>query len=165
MNVRILRIELRRCVAPWAGIVVLAISHPADGGRPVQRDVLAAEADRGRRRRRAVHVLLIGSVVATALLVVQAMGGDLAATAFVVRDSAGLMGLVAIGAAVCGAQYAWTLPIAWLSLSIFAPPPTNMPMQVASWMVLPPGTAAGTWTALVLAVVGTAAYAVAGPRR
>ena len=38
-------------------------------------------------------------------------------------------------------------------------------MQVATWMLLPPGTAAGTWTALVLTVAGTAAYAVAGPRR
>ncbi|MFD9323405.1 hypothetical protein ACFWDQ_38155 [Streptomyces sp. NPDC060053] len=119
--------------------------------------------------RRAAHVLLCGAVVGTVLLTVQAMGGDMATTAFVVRDSAGLMGLVALGAALWGGQYAWTLPFAWLSFSFFAPPPTSaptrVPMQVASWMLLPPGTAAGTWTALVLAVAGTVAYAVAGPRR
>ncbi|MHA5050708.1 hypothetical protein [Streptomyces sp. SD15] len=115
--------------------------------------------------RRAAHVLLIGAVVGAVLPAVQTMGEDLATTAFVVRNSAGLMGLVAIGATVCGAQYAWTLPIAWLSFSLSAPLPTGVPMQVVSWMLLPPGTAAGTWTALVLAVVGTAAYAVAGPRR
>lgn len=115
--------------------------------------------------RRAAHVLLIGAVVGAVLLAVQVMGEDLATTAFVVRNSAGLMGLVAIGATVGGAQYAWTLPIAWLSFSLFAPAPTSAPMQVATWMLLPPGTAAGTWTALVLAVAGTAAYAVAGPRR
>ncbi|MDX6757929.1 MULTISPECIES: hypothetical protein [Streptomyces] len=114
--------------------------------------------------RRTAHVLLIGAVVGAVLLAVQAMGEDLATTAFVVRNSAGLMGLVAIGAAVCGAQYAWTLPIAWLSFSLFAPDPTSAPLQVATWMLLPPGTAAGTWTALVLAVAGTVAYAVAGPR-
>ena len=115
--------------------------------------------------RRAAHVLLIGTVVGAVLLAVQTMGEDLATTAFVVRNSAGLMGLVAIGAVVCGAQYAWTLPIAWAAFSTFAPPPTSTPMQVATWMLLPPGTAAGTWTALVLAVAGTAAYAFAGPRR
>jgi hypothetical protein len=115
--------------------------------------------------RRAAHVLLCGAVVGTVLLTVQAMGEDMATTAFVVRDSAGLMGLVALGAVLSGGQYAWTLPFAWLSFSFFAPHPTSAPMQVASWMLLPPGTAAGTLTALVLAVVGTAAYAVAGPRR
>ncbi|MFE9887957.1 hypothetical protein [Streptomyces scopuliridis] len=115
--------------------------------------------------RRAAHVLLAGAVVGTVLLTVQTMGEDMATTAFVVRDSAGLMGLVALGAAISGGQYAWTLPFAWLSFSFFAPPPTSTPMQVATWMLLPPGTAAGTWTALVLTVAGTAAYAVAGPRR
>ncbi|MFE4537558.1 hypothetical protein ACFRKB_21120 [Streptomyces scopuliridis] len=115
--------------------------------------------------RRAAHVLLCGAVVGTVLLTVQAMGEPMATTAFVVRNSAGLMGLVALGAALSGGQYAWTLPFAWLTFSLFAPPPTSTPMRVASWMLLPPGTTASTWTALVLAVVGTAAYAVAGPRR
>ncbi|WP_240499353.1 hypothetical protein [Streptomyces prasinus] len=64
-----------------------------------------------------------------------------------------------------GGRYAWTLPFALLSFSFLAPPPTSVPMQVATWMLLPSGTAAGTWTALVLAVAGTAAYAVAGPGR
>lgn len=118
------------------------------------------------RPRRAAHVLLIGTVVGAALLTVQTTGGeDLAATAFVVRDSAGLTGLAALGAVVCGAPYAWTLPIAWLSFSVFAPPPTSVPTQVAGWMLLPPGTPTATWTALTLAVTGTVAYAFAGPRR
>ncbi|WP_055600046.1 hypothetical protein [Streptomyces aureus] len=115
--------------------------------------------------RRAAHVLLIGAVVGTVLLTVQTMGEDMATTAFVVRDSAGMMGLVALGAALLGGQYAWTLPFTWLAFSFFAPPPTSAPMQVATWMLLPPGAAAGTWTALVLTVAGTVAYAVAGPRR
>ncbi|MEU4129300.1 hypothetical protein [Streptomyces wuyuanensis] len=41
----------------------------------------------------------------------------------------------------------------------------SAPTQVATWMLLPPGTATGTWTAMALAVAGTAVYAVAGPRR
>jgi len=115
--------------------------------------------------RRAAHVLLAGAVLAAALLTVQTMGTSMATTAFIVRVSAGLMGLVALGAVFSGGQYAWTLPFAWLLFSFFAPPPTSAPMEVAMWMLLPPGSAAGTWTALVLTVVGIAAYAVAGPRR
>ncbi|MFJ4198677.1 hypothetical protein ACIP2Y_03470 [Streptomyces sviceus] len=115
--------------------------------------------------RRAAHVLFAGAAVAASLLTVQAMGASMATTAFVVRDSAGLMGLVALGAALSGGQYAWTLPFAWLLLVFLAPPPTSTPMHVAMWMLLPPGTAAGTWTALVLTVVGLTAYAIAGPRR
>lgn len=115
--------------------------------------------------RRAAHVLLAGAVVAAVLLTAQTMGEDMATTAFVVRGSAGLMGLAALGAALSGGQYAWTLPFASLSLSLVAPPATDTPMQVATWMLLPPGTTAGTWTAVVLAVTGTAAYAIAGPRR
>lgn len=115
--------------------------------------------------RRTAHVLLCGAVVGAVLLTVRAMGSDRATTAFVVRDSVGLMGLVAPGAALSSGRYAWTLPFAWPSFSFFAPPPTTTPTRVASWMLLPPGTAAGTWTAAVLAVFVTVAYAVAGPRR
>ncbi|MFE2068225.1 hypothetical protein ACFXDH_38625 [Streptomyces sp. NPDC059467] len=115
--------------------------------------------------RRAAHVLLASAVVDAVLLTVPALSRNMASAAFVVRDSAGLMGLAALGASLSGGQYAWTLPFSWLALSFFAPPPTSPQMQVATWMLLPPGTAAGTWTALVLAVAGTAAYAVAGPRR
>jgi hypothetical protein len=115
--------------------------------------------------RRAAHVLLAGTVVAAVLPTVQTMGESMATTALVVRDSAGLTGLAALGAALSGGRYAWTLPLAWLSLSFVAPPATSTPMRVATWMLLSPGTPAGTWTALLLWVAGTAAYAPAGPRR
>ncbi|MER6133965.1 hypothetical protein [Streptomyces sp. NPDC001815] len=115
--------------------------------------------------RRAAHVLLCGVVVGMVLLTVQTLGGGPATIAFVVRDCAGLMGLAALGAALSGGQYAWTLPFAWVAFSFFAPPATSVSAQVATWMLVPPGTTAGTWTALVLTAVGTTAYAVAGPRR
>ncbi|WP_280876252.1 hypothetical protein [Streptomyces pseudovenezuelae] len=115
--------------------------------------------------RRAAHVLLAGTVVGAVLLAVQAMGPPMTTTGFVVRDSAGLTGLAALGAALSGGRYAWTPPFAWLSLSFFAPPATSTSTRVASWLLLPPGTPAATWTALLLLITGTAAYAVAGPRR
>ena len=119
--------------------------------------------------RRAAHVLLAGTVVAAVLLVVQGVGTPVgtsrAVTEFVVRDSAGLTGLAALGAAFSGGRYAWTPPFAWLSFTFFAPAATSTATRVATWMLLPAGTAAGTWTALLLLGVGTAAYAFAGPGR
>ncbi|MFI8230848.1 hypothetical protein ACIGDI_18600 [Streptomyces sp. NPDC085900] len=115
--------------------------------------------------RRAAHVLLAGAVVAVMLLIVRAAGRDLPDAAFVVRDTAGLMGLAALGAALAGAESAWAPPFVWLSFAFFAPPPTSTPMQVASWLLLPSGTPVATWTSLALTVAGTTAYSVAGPRR
>ncbi|MFE7098528.1 hypothetical protein [Streptomyces erythrochromogenes] len=115
--------------------------------------------------RRTAHVLVAGTAACALVLVLRAVGDDLATTAVVVRDAAGLMGLAALGAAVCGAAYAWTLPVGWLALSSFSPPLTGVPMEVVTWMLQPPGTAASTWTALTVTAAGTAAYAVTGPRR
>ncbi|MEV7425815.1 hypothetical protein [Streptomyces sp. NPDC091212] len=121
--------------------------------------------------RRAGHVLLAGAVVAAAPLGARTLGEDLATAEFIVRDSAGLMGLAALGAVVCGRQYAWTLPVGWFMIAYFAPPATSTtgttstPMELATWMLLPPDATTGIWSAAVLAVAGTVTYAVAGPRR
>ncbi|MFI0977089.1 hypothetical protein ACH4SP_08685 [Streptomyces sp. NPDC021093] len=115
--------------------------------------------------RRAAHVLLGGVVIGAVLLAVQTMSGQQASPVFVVRNSAGLTGLVALGAAWCGGQYAWVLPVAWLSVSFVVPPAPDVATQVLTWMMLPPGTETGTWTAVVLAVTGVAVYAFGGPRR
>ncbi|MFF7993882.1 hypothetical protein ACFZDG_29350 [Kitasatospora xanthocidica] len=115
--------------------------------------------------RRVAHVLLIGAVAGAALLAVQAVGTELAPTGVVVRDSAGLVGLAALGAVLCGAQLAWTLPTGWLALALLVPVPGGTVGEVLNWMVFPPGTAASGWTAWTLLATGTAAYALAGPRR
>ncbi|MEU0672957.1 hypothetical protein ABZ330_08680 [Streptomyces sp. NPDC006172] len=113
--------------------------------------------------RRAAHVLLGGAIGGAALLTVQAVGQDLATTAFVARDCAGLAGVAALGAAVAGGRYAWAFPFTWLAFAFCAPPAAGVPVEVATWMLLPAGTPAATWTALCLAVAGTALYALAGP--
>ncbi|MEV0262344.1 hypothetical protein AB0I49_13485 [Streptomyces sp. NPDC050617] len=116
--------------------------------------------------RRAAHVLLAGAAVAAVVLAVQTLGDDLAGTAFLVRDGVGLMGLAAIGAAVCGGQYAWTPPVTWVAVALLAPAGSaSAPMRVTTWILQPPGTAAAMWTSLVLAVGGAVVYAFAGPRR
>ncbi|MET8292065.1 hypothetical protein ABZV80_44190 [Streptomyces sp. NPDC005132] len=115
--------------------------------------------------RRAAHVLLAGVLIGAVLAAAQTIGEDMAPTGLIARDCAGQMGLAALGATLLGGRYAWSLPFAWLAFSIFAPPPTSVATEAATWLLLPPGTPAGTWTALSLALVGTTTYAIAGPRR
>ncbi len=79
------------CCVLAAGAMAASIGL---GGRDLALDRTAAIRWMPRR---AAHVLLTGTVVGAALLTVQTMGGDLATTAFVVRDSAGLMGLAPSG--------------------------------------------------------------------
>lgn len=115
--------------------------------------------------RRTVHVLLIGMGTVSALLVARVLGADVGTTALVARNGAGLTGLAAAGAVLCGAHHAWTLPVGWLTLALF---PWALPEgvdEVLTWLLLPSGTATATWAAVVLAVTGTVAYAVVGPRR
>ncbi|MFD7591539.1 hypothetical protein ACFV6D_00705 [Kitasatospora sp. NPDC059812] len=116
--------------------------------------------------RRAAHALLIGVVTGAALLAVQAVGPRFAPTEVVVRDTAGLAGLAALGAVLCGAHLAWTLPTAWLAFAVLSPPlPPNTVGKAFGWMSYPPGTEASTWTAVALLVTGAGVYALAGPRR
>ncbi|MFC5667819.1 hypothetical protein ACFP3U_33250 [Kitasatospora misakiensis] len=115
--------------------------------------------------RRAAHVLLIGACAGVALLAAQAAGAKLAPTEVVVRGSAGLVGLAGLGAALCGAHFAWTLPTGWLAFTLLVPAPRGTVGEVVSWMTFPPGTAASSWTAWILLATGTVVYAVAGPRR
>ncbi|PYC88411.1 hypothetical protein C7C46_00620 [Streptomyces tateyamensis] len=115
--------------------------------------------------RRAAHVLLIGAVAAGVLLVGRAAGAGLAPVALLVRDSAGLAGLAALGAVLCGAPFAWTLPTGWLAVTLCVPAPGGTAGEVIGWLVLAPGTAVSSGTGWTLAAVGTALYAVAGPRR
>ncbi|MEV7025662.1 hypothetical protein [Kitasatospora sp. NPDC093558] len=114
--------------------------------------------------RRAAHVLLIGAFAGAALLAVQATGAQLAPTELVVRAAAGLAGLAALGAVLCGAHFAWTLPTGWLGFTLLAPPPGGTVGEVLHWMTFPPGTPASTATALTLLTLGTTLYAAAGPR-
>ncbi|MGW2255721.1 hypothetical protein ACWCXH_37060 [Kitasatospora sp. NPDC001660] len=115
--------------------------------------------------RRTAHVLLIGAVAGAALLAVRAAGVELAPTEAVVRDSAGLVGLAALGAVLCGAQFAWTLPTGWLAFTLLVPVPPGIAGEVGDWMIISPATTMSAATAWALLATGTVLYAAAGPRR
>lgn len=110
--------------------------------------------------RRAAHVVLIAAAVAGTLLAAQTAGQQPTA-AFLLRGSAGLAGLAALGAVLFGATYAWLPPVGWLALTLFVPHP---PGGVTGWLLAPAGSGAAAWTGAVLLATGTAAYAVFGPR-
>ncbi|MFI9320076.1 hypothetical protein ACIGXI_09890 [Kitasatospora aureofaciens] len=115
--------------------------------------------------RRAAHALLAGAVAGAALLAAQAAGAELAPAALVVRDSAGLIGLAALGAVLCGAHFAWTLPIGWLTVTLLVPVPPGIAGEVGGWMIISPATTASATTAWALLATGTVLYTAAGPRR
>jgi len=115
--------------------------------------------------RRAVHVLAIAVVVGSALLFLQNWGDPLSLAGVVLRDTFGLTGLAALGATLCGGQYAWTFPTGWFAFSLGVPIDASVLSQVAGWLWQPPGTPAATAASLVLGIGGTLAYAVCGNRR
>ncbi|MFD4831902.1 hypothetical protein ACFWPV_18925 [Streptomyces uncialis] len=151
---------------PWSGwlpvLVLVAGAAAVSVGLGGQDPALERTAAIRWMPRRVAHVLLGGVLIGAVLLAVQTMDGQQTSPALVLRNSAGLMGLVAVGAACWGRQYAWTLPCVWLAFSMVVPPSTDVVTQVLTWMLLPSGTAVGTWTALVLAAAGTAAHAAVG---
>ncbi|MEV8410048.1 hypothetical protein AB0R12_30960 [Streptomyces niveus] len=81
--------------------------------------------------------------------------------AFLLRGSAGLAGLAALGAVLFGATYAWLTPVGWLALTLFVP---HRPGGVTGWLLAPAGSGAAAWTGAVLLATGTACYALFGPR-
>ena len=148
-----------------AALVLTAMAAAASVGLDGRDTTLERTAAIRWLPRRAAHVLLIGAVTGAALLAAQAAGAELAPTEVVVRDGAGLAGLAALGAVLCGAHLAWTLPTGWYALAVAAQLPSNAVGEVVSWLVCPPGTAPSTDTALALLVTGTVLYAAAGPKR
>lgn len=112
--------------------------------------------------RRIGLVALIAVAVVPAVQV--AVGGSVP-LAVIGRDAVGMCGLVALGAAVVGGPFAWAPPLGWLAVAALLPQYSDVPLQIATWMLRPADTPVATWTALALGVVGTATYAALGPRR
>ncbi|GAB4105765.1 hypothetical protein GCM10028790_47840 [Micromonospora taraxaci] len=114
--------------------------------------------------RRAGH-LLIAAAVITALLSLSALTDvRYEPLALVLRNTAGLLGLTALGTAVFGAALSWIAPLTWTLIAVlpFLGPSADVRVQVASWLTQPAGTTAATVCATVLAVTGLLAYALRG---
>ena len=126
-------------------------------------DALEATAALRWRPRRAVHLIACFAVVAAALAVTRATGAWFGPTWEVVRDSAGLTGLIGLSAALLGTRLAWAPPIGWTAVQvIFHQPAGNAALL---WLIQPAGSRPAALTAAVLFAAGVLTYAVRpGPR-
>jgi hypothetical protein len=154
----------RLMLAVLAATVAAAALGPGLAGADVDLDRTAALPWRPRR----VAHLVAGAAVVTGLLAATALTGEpFAESVVLARDTAGLVGLTALGAVVFGASKAWILPVAWSAVNVM----TGGPMagawykEVLTFMVQPAGTTSATVTATALAGAGTLAYAVFGSRK
>ncbi|MEV6237663.1 hypothetical protein [Lentzea sp. NPDC051838] len=111
------------------------------------------------------HLVLAGVLAAIPVLLVQELGTRSFGFEFVVRDTAGMVGLAGLAAAVIGARFAPVAPLVWWAVSAMMPPGDSVPARMIAWPTQPPDDAAAMWTAGVLFLSGVTAYVVRGGRR
>ncbi|MFC7548748.1 hypothetical protein [Plantactinospora sp. GCM10030261] len=116
--------------------------------------------------RRAAHILAVMATAAVVSAVPALVGEPVAAVEFLVRNAAGVGGLLALGGVAWGAQWAWLLPVGW-SLAVLLSGPASSPAyrEVLTWMMQPAGTMSATATAVTIAFVGVVIHAAFGGRR
>jgi hypothetical protein len=117
--------------------------------------------------RRAAHLIAIGATVTGLLAATTLTTSPIAPTAQFIRDTTGMTGLLALGAATLGASRAWIPPLTatlagWTLLATAHLPPTWRP--ILTWMFQPANSTTATITAALLAATGGLTYAVLGPR-
>ncbi|MEU8819285.1 hypothetical protein [Actinoplanes sp. NPDC048796] len=113
--------------------------------------------------RRAAHLLAAGLLVTVLLLATLATGARFGPAELVARDTAGLLGLTALGAATLGTARAWFLPLVWTMAAVLFPRSAPVAGEVLTWPAQPPSSTAATVTAVLFALGGLVAYAARGP--
>jgi hypothetical protein len=121
-------------------------------------DALEATAALRWPPRRAVHLVACFAVVAAALAVTRATGAWFGPTWEVVRDSAGLTGLIGLSAALLGTRLAWAPPIGWTAVQVIFPAPAGNAALL--WLIQPAGSRPAALTAAVLFAAGVLTYAL-----
>ena len=115
--------------------------------------------------RRAVHLLTALVLVGGLLLITQFTGARFGPMSLVLRDTAGLLGLTALSAAVIGTAKAWFVPLGWTMAAILFVQGDHLVGRVLTWQAQEPSSRAAAVTAGVLALAGLMAYTVIGPAR
>ncbi len=153
--------------ALMAVLVGVVAASPGLAGADADIDRTAAIAW---PRRRAAHLLVAGAAVAVLVMASTLTGHRLGDGGQVVRNAAGLSGLLGFGAVALGASRAWIAPVTWTLLSwtvlarLWPPPVTRTYEQVLTWVVQPAESTPAVVTAVALAVAGVLAYAAVGAR-
>lgn len=117
--------------------------------------------------RRILHLITIGGFVALLLLGARPAGADFGPAEQVIRNCAGLTGLIGLGAALVGARVAWAAPIAWTAVQAVTPAQGGPAWrQSLLWMAQPAESEPAAVTAATLLLAGVIAYAArVGPLR
>lgn len=111
------------------------------------------------------HLVLAGVLATIPVLLVQELGPESFGFEFVVRDTAGMVGLAGLAATVIGARFAPAAPVMWWAVAAMMPPGQSVPARMIAWPTGPPDDAVAMWTAAVLFLSGVTAYVVRGGRR
>jgi hypothetical protein len=115
--------------------------------------------------RRAAHLLGALTIVLLLLLATLMTGARFGPARLVVRDTAGLLGLTALGAATIGAARSWFLPLAWTLATVTLSLPNTAWGQILTWQAQAPDNIPAALTAGLLAAAGLVTYAAVGPAR
>ncbi|WP_326554891.1 hypothetical protein [Micromonospora sp. NBC_01813] len=118
--------------------------------------------------RRAGHLLLATAAIMGLLLLSTVTDARFEPLGVVARNTAGLVGLTALGATLLGAALSWIAPLTWTLIAImpWMGPSEQVRTQLGAWLIQPADTTAATVCATVLAAAGLLAYALRGcPRR
>ena len=111
--------------------------------------------------RRILHLLAAGTFVAALLLVARAAGADFGPAGQIIRNSAGLAGLIGLGVALLGTRLAWAAPVGWAGLpAMLAGPGGPGWQQSLFWLIQPANSFPAALTAAVLLLAGMIGYAV-----
>ena len=113
--------------------------------------------------RRALHLIACCALVAGVLIAARLAGADFGPPAQLVRNAAGLSGLVGLGTALAGTALAWQMPFTWATAHCFLLR-TDGPLwrQTLLWMAQPSDNRAAAATAGALFLAGVIAYAARG---
>ncbi|MEU4163083.1 hypothetical protein [Actinoplanes sp. NPDC026670] len=113
---------------------------------------------------RAVHLLVAFALITGLVLATLPTGARFGPATMVVRDTAGLLGLTAVGAATLGAARSWFVPLAWTLPALMFPfAGDSVAGRILTWPSQPPDSHAAAVTAAVAAIAGLAVYALRGP--
>ncbi len=159
--------------AAWAGITSdpevylgLAVLTVALAAAPLIATLSPDDADLERTAalrwppRRALHLVACCAFVTGTLLAARLAGVDFGPPGQLLRNAAGLVGLLGLGAAAVGSGYAWQLPLTWAAVQCFIPSQGGPQWrQALLWMLQPTDSRAAAVTAGMLALAGVAAYA------
>ncbi|MGX7670254.1 hypothetical protein [Plantactinospora sp. DSM 117369] len=141
-------------------LAAVAFAHTLNGAD----DALDRTASINWPVRRAGHLVVTATAIIALLLATATTDARFEPLSLVLRDTAGMLGLTALGAALLGAARCWIAPLTWTLVTVlpFMGPSPNLNMQVAGWLVQPAGSTAATVCATVLAVSGLLGYTLRG---